>query len=226
MLTALTAALTFPDPDQALRDPNGLLAVGGDLQPERLLLAYRQGIFPWYSRGEPILWWSPDPRAVIPTGGLHVSRSLHRDLRRQPFAVSCNRAFTEVVEHCAAVRRRGQHGTWIHPAMQRAYCRLHQLGHAHSVEVWLENRLVGGVYGVRIGSVFCGESMFSLVSNASKLALMTLFECPHLGPPSLLDCQVMNPHLASLGAVAWPRWRFLEHLRLQGEADAAPTGGQ
>ncbi|MBB6183118.1 leucyl/phenylalanyl-tRNA--protein transferase [Oleiagrimonas soli] len=202
----------FPSAAQALRDPDGLLAVGGDLAPERLLAAYRHGIFPWFSEGQPILWWSPDPRCVFRTDRLRPNRSLRRQLAGNDWRITVNRDFRSVIEACAAPRP-GQDGTWICAAMIDAYTTLHRLGHAHSVEVWDGERLAGGVYGVAVGRLFCGESMFSAQSGGSKLALCALaallraWDCP------LLDAQVRNPHLMALGAEEWPRADFLASVR-------------
>ena len=200
----------FPDPNDALHEPNGLLAMGGDLSPRRLLTAYAVGIFPWYSDGQPLLWWSPDPRTVFRTDGVRLSSRMRRGLRRSSWTVRADTAFDRVIHACGSVPRAGQHGTWITPEMRQAYCALHRLGHAHSVEVFAEDRLVGGLYGVGIGRMFFGESMFSAESGGSKIALAAL--CRRLwqwGWP-LLDAQVENPHLLSLGAESWPRSRFLE----------------
>jgi len=205
----LTDQLAFPDP--RLASAEGLLAVGGDLTPERLLLAYSLGIFPWYGSGEPILWWSPDPRCVIFPGTVHVSRRLARILRQGQFAVTCNRAFDEVITVCADLRDRDG-GTWLVPEMQRAYRELHRLGYAHSVEVWRHGQLAGGLYGVAIGRFFFGESMFHRATDASKIGLVML--CRHLAERDfeLLDCQVPNPHLLRMGAKLLPRSEFLERL--------------
>lgn len=203
----LGRAHVFPDPE--LADPSGLLAVGGDLDPSRVLLAYRLGIFPWYSEGEPILWWSPDPRMVLSVPELHVPRSLAKRVRRGDYRVTADTAFAEVIERCATRPRPGQRGTWITGDMRRAYVRLHQLGHAHSVEAWLGDRLVGGLYGLSVGRLFCGESMFALEPDASKVAFVVLVE--HLarwGVP-LIDCQVHTEHLARFGAKEVSRAAFL-----------------
>lgn len=203
----------FPDPEMALQEPNGLLAVGGDLSPERLLKAYQQGIFPWFGEGDPILWWSPDPRAVILPSQLHISRSLRKFLRRCDYHCTFNFAFDEVISNCAEQRAYAE-GTWITEDMQVAYSHLHALGHAHSVEVWQGPNLVGGLYGMLMGQVFCGESMFHRADNASKIALLALRD--HLLPHGLrlIDCQVPNAHLMSLGAVEMPRHSFLHQLAL------------
>ncbi len=196
----------FPSPELALREPNGLLALGGDLTAPRLLAAYQRGIFPWFNPGEMILWWSPDPRAVLFPEDLHISRSMRRFIRHCPYRFTLNHAFADVISACATER---DEGTWIGRDVQQAYCQLHALGHAHSLEVWLENELVGGLYGVAVGAVFCGESMFSRADNASKSALMVF--CHHFTQHGgeLIDCQVLNAHTASLGAVEIPRNFFL-----------------
>jgi leucyl/phenylalanyl-tRNA--protein transferase len=197
----------FPDVDCALEEPNGLLALGGDLRPERLLYAYAHGIFPWYSDGQPILWWSPDPRMVLFPARLRVSRSLRKRLRRGDYEITANRCFREVVRACAAPRS-SQTGTWILPEMLHAYVRLHELGHAHSIECWHEGRLVGGLYGVGVGRVFFGESMFSACPDASKVALATLCRRDY----ALIDCQLPSAHLARLGAQPIPRREFCSLL--------------
>ena len=197
----------FPPTSTALKESSGLLAGGGDLSPQRLLAAYSRGIFPWYSPGEPVLWWAPDPREVIFPERFHASRSLLRTMNRGHLTISHNRAFDAVVGECAAPRARSP-GTWISPAMRAAYSALHQLGHAHSVEIWQGNALVGGLYGVRVGQVFCGESMFSRVSDASKLALYALLGGATGTGIALLDCQMASTHLRSLGSCALPRAEF------------------
>lgn len=203
----------FPPVEAALREPEGLLAIGGDLHPRRLLRAYRAGIFPWYGEGQPILWWSPDPRAVLLPERVHVSRSLRRTLRRGLFRVTVDRAFDAVIEACATVPRPGQDGTWITPEMAAAYRRLHRLGHAHSVEAWTrDGGLAGGLYGVAIGRVFFGESMFSRRSDASKVALVALCRMLVAWGYGLVDCQVRSPHLERMGAVLVPRRRFVAAL--------------
>lgn len=201
----------FPPLDRALLEPDGLLAAGGDLSMPRLLAAYRQGIFPWYDEGQPILWWSPDPRCVLNPGGIHVSRSLRRALRRSSAELRFNTAFDEVIRACAEPRPT-QDGTWITADMITAYGQLHREHWAHSIEVWDENRLVGGVYGLAIGKVFFGESMFSAASNASKFALLGLCRILDDNGFELLDCQVVSSHLATLGAVLMPRSEFAEVL--------------
>lgn len=206
--------IAFPPVTVALIDPPGLLAAGGDLSPERLITAYRHGIFPWYSPGDPILWWSPDPRMVLIPAELKISRSLARTLRNTEYEVRFDSAFGDVIRACAAAPRDGQHGTWITEEMQQAYLRLHDLGHAHSVETWIEGRLAGGLYGIAIGGVFFGESMFSCVKDASKIALAHL--CEHLQRHSfgIIDCQMKTSHLASLGARPIPRRDFIAALEL------------
>jgi len=213
-LTALRAddPENFPDPARALRDPNGLLAFGGDLSPQRLLAAYSQGIFPWYSQGDPLLWWSPDPRCVFDTGDVHVSRRFRRSLKHSEWTLSMDRAFAEVMRECAAPRA-GEPGTWITEDMHAAYTRLHELGHAHSVEVWSGEVLVGGIYGVTIGRAFSAESMFSRATNASKCALLALCRTLHGWDFPLLDAQVPNPHLERMGAITLPREDYLPCLR-------------
>ena len=192
-------ALDFPDPASALTNPNGLLAAGGDLRPARLLEAYRQGIFPWYSDGQPILWWSPDPRMVLIPDELHISRSLAKTLRSGRFRVTSDCAFEHVLKGCAGPRRHSD-GTWLDSAMQQAYLQLHLLGHAHSVEVWQADVLAGGLYGVALDGAFFGESMFSRATDASKVALVTLAAALHKAGFRVIDCQVASDHLASLGA--------------------------
>jgi leucyl/phenylalanyl-tRNA---protein transferase len=211
----------FPDPRRALRDPDGLLAVGGDLAPERLLAAYARGIFPWFEAGQPILWWSPDPRAVLRPDELRVSASLRKTLRRGHFLVTFDEAFAAVVAACAAPRAR-QRGTWLTPDMQAAYMRLHEDRFAHSVEVWREGQLAGGLYGVALGRAFFGESMFSRERDASKVALVHLVAEARRRGIELIDCQVHTPHLASLGSRTLPRARFLDLVqRLIGGAQPA-----
>lgn len=195
------------DPESA--DEFGLAGVGGDLRPERLLAAYRQGIFPMFEEGEPICWWSPDPRAVFDLDGLHVSRRLARTVRSGKFQVTFDRAFVGVMRGCA----QRSEGTWVTSDMIEAYHVLHQLGHAHSVEVWLDGELVGGVYGVSIGGLFAGESMFHRVSDASKVALVHLFERLRRGGYVLFDTQILNEHTRRLGAYAIPRSEYLQRLR-------------
>ena len=201
----------FPDVEHALLEPDGLLAVGGDLEPERLLYAYRNGIFPWYGPDQPILWWSPDPRLVLFPEQLHISRSLARTLRRRHFTVTLDTAFEQVISECAAPRP-GQAGTWITPEMQAAYIHMHKLGHAHSVECWQQGRLVGGLYGLAMGRVFFGESMFTRVADASKVGFVTLVRQLQRWDYRLIDCQVHTGHLESLGAGMIPRSEFTRLL--------------
>ncbi len=201
----------FPDVSLAMRDPNGLLAAGGDLSSARLLAAYRRGIFPWYNPGQPILWWSPDPRAVLFAAHLRVSRSLRKTLNRRRFRLTMDEAFDQVIEACAGPRRQSE-GTWITEAMDTAYRRLHQQGVAHSVECWHDGTLAGGLYGVAIGRVFFGESMFSRETDASKVAFCHLVRQLNRWDFGLIDCQVHSAHLASLGATEIPRDRFVQYL--------------
>ena len=210
-LSASDAPEAFPPVERALADPPGLLAAGGDLAPARLLAAYRRGIFPWYSPGQPVLWWSPDPREVLPVEALHVSRSLARTLRRAHFDVAIDTDFAAVIDACAAPRARSP-GTWITPEMRTAYLRLHALGAAHSVEVRHGTELVGGVYGVAVGRAFSGESMFSRATDASKVALVALAEWCRGRGHALIDCQLPSAHLRSLGSRPMPRAEFLVYL--------------
>lgn len=197
----------FPPLERALSDPNGLLAAGGALSPAWLLEAYSHGIFPWYGDGEPILWWSPDPRLILEPGTVKVSRSLAKVLRNGRFEVRLDTAFAAVVSECAGPRR-GAAGTWITADIRAAYCRMHELGHAHSVETWQDGRLVGGLYGIALGRFFFGESMFSRVSDASKIALVHLCRYLEARDFGVIDCQMTTPHLVSMGAHEVPRKRF------------------
>ena len=206
----LDKRLWFPSPEEA--EPDGLLAVGGDLSPERLLLGYQSGIFPWYNEGEPILWWSPDPRFVLFPGKLKVSRSMRQVLKQNVFEFRADTAFEAVMRNCAAAPRKGQDGTWISEAMIAAYSRLHKSGYAHSAESWKDGELVGGLYGIRLGNIFFGESMFSKQSNASKAAFINLVNDLVQDGVRLIDCQVPTGHLKSLGAEAIPRVQYLEML--------------
>lgn len=212
MLPWLSNNAPFPPAERALRSPNGLLAAGGDLSPARLLDAYRHGIFPWFSPGEPILWWSPDPRMVLIPGEFRISRSFAKVLRNSPCEVRTDTAFEQVMRGCAAPRD-DHHGTWINEDMIAAYCALHRLGYAHSVETWLDGKLVGGLYGVSIGRMFYGESMFSNISNASKIALAHLARQLARWQFGMIDCQMNTPHLASLGAREIPRSEFIARLQ-------------
>ena len=206
----LTDALLFPSPEQASAE--GIVAVGGDLQPERVMLAYRKGIFPWFESDDFLLWWSPDPRMVLFPDQLKISKSMRTVLRKKQFEVTFNKAFNQVVEACAKVKRFGQNGTWITPGLMEVYSTLHIQGHAHSVEVWEEGSLVGGLYGIDLGTVFCGESMFSKSSNASKVALIFLVKELKKNKYELIDCQVPTQHLASMGAEPISRTKFLTFL--------------
>jgi leucyl/phenylalanyl-tRNA--protein transferase len=210
-LSARDAPENFPPVEGALDNPPGLLAAGGDLSNARLLAAYRRGIFPWYSPGQPVLWWSPDPREVLPVEELHVSHSLARALRRRGFTTSVDTDFAAVIDACAAPRAASP-GTWITPEMRAAYLRLHALGAAHSIEVRLDAELVGGVYGVAVGRVFSGESMFSRVSDASKVALVALASWCRARGHALIDCQLPSAHLRSLGSRPMQRAEFLAYL--------------
>ena len=207
----LTDEIVFPPPDHAAAD--GLLAVGGDLSSERLLLAYKLGIFPWYSEGLPILWWSPDPRLILEPAEFRISRRLRQTLKKGRFRVTFDESFSSVIQACAKVRRRGQDGTWITRDMERAYIRLHELGYAHSTESWLGGRLVGGIYGVSLGRCFFGESMFHYETDASKVALATLVQYLKGWGFHLIDAQVTTRHMLGLGAREVPRKEFLKRLR-------------
>ena len=202
----------FPPVEQALRDPNGLLCAGADLSPQRLLAAYRNGIFPWFSPGEPILWWSPDPRMVLVPSEFKISRSLQRTLRAGTYQIQLDSNFPAVMRFCAQTPRNGQVGTWITAEIQEAYGKLHKLGFAHSVETWMNGKLVGGLYGLAIGKMFYGESMFSHATDASKLALAHLTRFLTEQGFGLIDCQMNTPHLASLGAREIPRSEFITQL--------------
>ncbi len=212
MIPWLAEDTPFPPVDTALVSPNGLLAAGGGLAPSRLLEAYRRGIFPWFNPGEPVLWWSPDPRMVLIPGEFRISKSLARALRNTGHEVRCDTVFEQVMRCCAAPRA-AQSGTWIGEDMIAAYCELHRSGYAHSVETWMGGRLVGGVYGVSIGRMFYGESMFSLVSNASKVALAHLDAQLERWQFGMIDCQMYTPHLASLGAREIPRGEFIASVK-------------
>jgi len=202
--------LVFPSPDHA--EPDGLLAVGGDLSSKRLLLAYQLGIFPWYSEGQPILWWSPDPRLILEPEQFHASRRLLQTLKKGLFKVTFDQAFVPVIQACATIPREGQDGTWITSEMQKAYIHLHRLGFAHSAECWLKRELVGGIYGISLGRCFFGESMFSYESDASKVALAALASQLKAWHFDMLDAQVTTQHLISLGAKEMPRCTFLKRL--------------
>ncbi|AMN47212.1 leucyl/phenylalanyl-tRNA--protein transferase [Steroidobacter denitrificans] len=212
----------FPAVDQALREPDGLLAAGGDLSPARLIAAYRRGIFPWYSRGQPILWWSPDPRAVLTPSQLKISRSLWKSIRNRGYVTRMDTAFREVIRNCSSTQLRPG-GTWLSPQMRAAYLRLHKLGLAHSVETWRQDRLVGGLYGVAIGRVFFGESMFSIERDASKVALKQLCDELLARGFRMIDCQMATPHLLSMGAQLIPRAEFITLLRSHVGDEPAPA---
>lgn len=207
----LSNLLFFPPVQEA--SPEGIVAVGGDLSPERLLLAYQSGIFPWFNEGEPLLWWSPNPRMVLFLDELVVSKSMRNILNRNCFEVTFNQNFKEVISNCQKIKREGQPGTWITNDMIEAYCRLQELGTAKSVEVWQNNELVGGLYGIDLGHVFCGESMFSKVSNASKVAFIALANLLKKEQYKVLDCQVYNEHLESLGCREIERADFMKLLK-------------
>ena len=215
----LDERLLFPPPEEA---EDGLLAVGGGLRPERLLLAYSQGIFPWYEQGQPILWHSPDPRMVLPASRLHVPRSLAKILRRGAYTFTLDEAFGEVIAACASAHRPGQRTTWITPAMRKAYGELHRRGLAHSVEAWRGDRLAGGLYGVSLGAAFFGESMFAAEPDASKAAFVTLVAQLVRWDIDLIDSQVHTEHLARFGAEEWPRRRYLRALAKALEAPTRP----
>lgn len=206
----LTDELWFPPVRTAT--PEGIVAIGGDLSAQRLLLAYTSGIFPWYSQGEPIVWYSPKKRMVLFPNDLKISKSMQKILKKDEFSVTFNQNFEEVIRACKNIYRAGQGGTWITDEMERAYVKLYQMGYAKSVEIWMRRELVGGLYGVDLGTVFCGESMFSKVSNTSKIALIYLVEKLKKENYRLIDCQVYNSHLASLGATEIPRDGFLGYL--------------
>lgn len=206
----LTSQLAFPDPNDA--DADGLLAIEGDLQPQRLLLAYAQGIFPWPHEGLPLLWFSPDPRTVLVPAELHISRSLRRTINKGVFEVRLDTAFDRVMQACAITPRHGQDGTWVTDEMIHAYGCLHDLGFAHSAEAWADGELVGGLYGVSLGAAFFGESMFAQRSDASKVAFVCLVRQLHRWGFHFVDCQMYTEHLARFGAVEWPRRRFLQAL--------------
>ena len=201
----------FPPLKQALRQPSGLLALGGGLSACRLVAAYRHGCFPWYSEGQPLMWWSPDPRTVLFPADLHIPRSLKKSMRRDHFTVTYDQAFAQVIAACS-MPRGGDNGTWITPAMQAAYCELHRLGHAHSVEVWHENELVGGLYGIALGRLFFGESMFSCMADASKTGFVTLVQDLQTAGFVLIDCQMPTEHLARFGSCEISRDLFQDYL--------------
>jgi leucyl/phenylalanyl-tRNA--protein transferase len=210
-LPQLSTQLHFPPPQGALSDPNGLLAFGGDLSVERLTLAYSSGIFPWFSHGEPILWWSPNPRGILPLTQFYCSTKLAKLVRQQRYQVSVNLAFEQVIDACASIPRNGS-GTWITAEMIAAYKALHHAGHAHSIEVWDDDKLIGGLYGVVTGKLFCGESMFHRVTDCSKLAMYYLVAILQSENSPFIDCQMQNTHLQSLGCIEVSRAQFLQGL--------------
>ncbi|ERJ18909.1 Leucyl-phenylalanyl-tRNA--protein transferase [Salinisphaera shabanensis E1L3A] len=212
----------FPDPELALDEPNGLLAMGGDLSPQRLRRAYAQGIFPWYNPDESVLWWCPDPRTVFETDAVHISRRLRRTLAKADYAVTLDEDFNSVISNCAGTRA-GNPGTWLGPEMRAAYAKLHALGDAHSIEVWRDGTLIGGLYGVALGRMFFGESMFSRESDASKIALVWLARQLHAWGFPLLDGQVGSDHLYRMGAIDLPRSKFLKIVR-QAISKPGPSG--
>lgn len=206
----LSDKLIFPPVE--LADDDGVLALGGDLSPDRLILAYKSGIFPWYNEGEPIIWYSPNPRMILIPKHLKISKSMQQIIRKEKFTVTFNQNFSEVIENCKSIKRLDQNGTWITSEMQKAYKKLNKLGFAKSVEVWQDQKLVGGLYGIDLGSIFCGESMFSKMDNASKIAFIYLTKKLEKENYSLIDCQVYNAHLAGLGAKEIPRNEFIKML--------------
>lgn len=210
-LQVLTDKLWFPPVEQSVAD--GLLAIGGDLSTERLLLAYRSGIFPWYNDDEPPLWWSPDPRFVLLPEELYVSKSMQQLFNRRSFKITMNKAFTEVIRNCGRQKRKGQNGTWVTAEIEEAYTQLHKLGYAVSVEAWKDHELVGGLYGIRMGKLFFGESMFAKVSNASKYAFIAFVQHLQKEGVVLIDCQVYTEHLESLGARMIERTKFIEIVK-------------
>lgn len=207
----LSKEIQFPDPEMA--DPSGILAVGGDLSPQRLLQAYQTGVFPWFNESDPIVWWSPDPRMVLYPAEVKVSQSMRKVLRDKTFKVTLDHAFKAVITNCKAQKRAGQKGTWITQEMLDAYVLLHKQGYAHSVEVWKDDVLAGGLYGVSLGGFFAGESMFSKTTNASKVAFITLARVLEKLNFTMLDCQIYTKHLASLGAREISREQYLEELK-------------
>lgn len=219
-ITFLRSNDPFPPLSHAL--PNGLVAVGGGLSVQRLKWAYGSGIFPWFAADDPVMWWSPDPRMVLFPKDIHVSKSMRSVLRNAGFTITADRAFAQVLYACASVPRTGQAGTWLTAPMQEAYMALYEANIAHSVEVWLGDRLVGGLYGVAAGRVFCGESMFALANNASKVALIHLAKALPLHGYTLIDCQMYTDHLARMGAIEIPRSQYLEYLPENGKVH--PSG--
>src|SRR5262245_31513839 len=222
MIPLLSMSDPFPPVDRALDEPNGLLAAGGGLGVPRLVDAYARGIFPWFSDGDPVLWWCPDPRMVLPTDRVHVSRSLGRRLRRNDYLVTMDRAFADVIRACAEPRR-DEAGTWLVPSMMRAYQRLHDAGLAHSIEVWMDGELAGGLYGVALGRMFFGESMFTRRTDGSKIAIVALSaQLERWGFP-VIDCQMRTTHLASLGAIDISRRQFVKAVDRPGREAPVPA---
>lgn len=224
MIPWLPKELLFPPLATALTaddGANGLLAAGGDLSPQRILAAYRHGIFPWFGEGDPILWWSPDPRMVLIPGEIRITKSLARTLRNADYEVRLDMAFDRVIAACSTTPRHGQRGTWILPEMQQAYCRLHELGYAHSVETWVDGKLVGGLYGLAIGRAFFGESMFSHARDVSKIALAHLCLYLQRREFGIIDCQMKTEHLASMGGKTIPREHFADLLETLTAEDAS-----
>lgn len=207
----LTNEIKFPPVESA--DEDGFLAIGGDLKTERLLEAYRNGIFPWYNEDDPICWWSPNPRFVLYPDQLHISKNMKQIIKKNQFDFTIDRAFEKVIRACSDVKRKDSNGTWISEAMLAAYCKLHKLGYAVSAEAWVDEKLVGGLYGIKMGKMFFGESMFSLLSNASKFAFIKLVQQLKSEGCCLIDCQMHTSHLESLGAVMIPRKQFIELLK-------------
>ena len=222
MIPFLGPADSFPPVDEALTDPNGLLAAGGGLSVPRLIDAYSKGIFPWFNEGDPVLWWSPDPRMVIVPRELHVSKSLARRLKQGDFTVTADTAFKDVIDACAGPRR-DQAGTWLIPAMRRAFTKLHDEGVAHSIEVWMDGELAGGIYGVALGRMFFGESMFSKRTDGSKIAIVHLARLLDRWDMPLIDCQLETPHLRSLGARLMPRREFVREVDRLVRGPATPA---
>ena len=202
-------SLAFPPTHLALSEPNGLLAIGGDLTPQRLIAAYQQAIFPWFNDGEPIMWWSPTPRAIIPIDQIHINRTLVKFIKKQPYIVTLNKDFDQVLSNCADAPFRKE-GTWINDEMKLAYMRLHELGFAHSIEVWQDDELVGGLYGVAINGYFSGESMFYKKNNASKIALVSLANLLKTINVNFIDCQILNPFLQNMGCIELDRHEFVQ----------------
>lgn len=220
MIFRLPAEHVFPDPE--LAETSGLLAIGGDLHPRRVMRGYRRGIFPWYAEDQPILWWSPDPRSVLIPSRLNIQRSLKKRLRQAPYTIRLDTAFSEVIHACGAISRPDQDGSWITADMEDAYIRLHELGYAHSAEAWMDGELVGGLYGVILGGVFFGESMFSRASDASKIAFVHLVrQLEHWGV-ELIDCQLQTDHLDRFGAEPMARCTFIETIDRLADKQVAP----